>query len=63
MTTKTYLGDAVYVTDDGYQIELTTENGISVIDRIYLEPGVCKQLGHYMIEHNFIDIREFQDES
>lgn len=37
---KTYLGDGVYVTWNGYDFTLTTENGISVTNTIVLEPAV-----------------------
>ncbi|MGA3064155.1 MAG: hypothetical protein ABSD90_13175 [Methylocystis sp.] len=37
-TAKTYLGDGVYATFDGYQAVLTAENGVETTNRIYLEP-------------------------
>ena len=37
---RTYLGDAVYATFDGYMLTLTTENGIDITNTIHLEPGV-----------------------
>ena len=37
---KVYLGDAVYAEIDGYNIVLTTENGIEITNTIYLEPEV-----------------------
>ena len=37
---KTYLGDAVYVDIGAYGITLTTEDGISATNTIYLEPEV-----------------------
>ena len=42
---KQYLGDGVYVefvawVDGGFEIVLTTENGIDVTNRIVLEPDV-----------------------
>ena len=52
--TKIYLGDGAYAVWDGYNINLTTEDGISVTNRIVLEPVVLKALfefalrtGHY----------------
>ena len=44
---KTYLGDAVYASYDGYQIELTTEDGLQVTNRIYLEPQVLEAFSRY----------------
>lgn len=44
MENKTYLGDGAYAEFDGYGFWLTTENGIAVTNRIYLEPGVFKAL-------------------
>jgi hypothetical protein len=45
---KTYLGDAVYAEYDGYRIILTTEDGISVTNTIYMEPGTLKALDAYV---------------
>lgn len=47
MGKKTYLGDGVYANFDGYQIVLTTEDGYSVTNTIYLEPAVYTQLLRY----------------
>lgn len=41
---KRYLGDGVYVESDGFHIILTTEDGISTTNRIYLDNHVTKQL-------------------
>ena len=41
---KYYIGDAVYVEYDGYNVILTTENGISVTNTIVLEPEVWDDL-------------------
>ena len=43
-TNKAYLGDGAYVTFDGYGLMLTTENGISVTNEVYLEPAVYEAL-------------------
>jgi len=45
--TKTYLGDGVYASCDGYQIRLTTENGIETTNEIFLEPAVMDKLLEY----------------
>lgn len=45
---KNYLGDGVYVTYDGYNIILTTENGISVQDEIFLDPSVVEAFLRYI---------------
>lgn len=43
--TKTYLGDGVYVERDEWDsIKLTTENGITITNTIYLDPEVLKAL-------------------
>ncbi len=42
--TKEYLGDAVYVTYDGFHIVLTTENGISVTNEICIDRDVWESL-------------------
>jgi len=42
---KLYLGDAVYVElDDEDCVVLTTEDGVSVTNRIVLEPEVAREL-------------------
>lgn len=45
---KKYLGDGVYVSFDGYQLWLTTEDGISVTNTIALEPSVYEALVQYV---------------
>ena len=46
---KLYLGDGVYaeMSADGY-LALTTENGVSVTNTIYLEPEVIESLYDYI---------------
>ena len=46
---KQYLGDAVYCGFDGYNIILTTEDGRTVQNKIFLEPKVLKCLIDYCI--------------
>lgn len=41
---KTYLGDAVYADVGAYGITLTTSDGFSDTNTIYLEPEVLKAL-------------------
>lgn len=47
---KQYLGDSVYVSFDGYQICLTTENGLpdDPSNKIYLDPAVQIALIKYI---------------
>lgn len=46
---KEYLGDGVYAEWDDYSnLLLTTENGISVDNQIYLEPQVFAALERFM---------------
>lgn len=49
MEKKVYLGDGLYYAFDGNGVWLTAENGVSVSNRVYLEPEVLaaflKQLG------------------
>lgn len=47
---KQYLGDAVYIQFDGWNIILTTEDGISETNSIYMEPEVVAAFGRYMVE-------------
>jgi hypothetical protein len=48
MSGKEYIGDGVYVDFDGYNIVLTTENGISVTNTIVLDPTVIKSMLTYI---------------
>lgn len=43
-STKTYLGDSVYVEFDGFGLILTTENGYGSSNQIFLDPGVFDAL-------------------
>lgn len=43
-----YLGDAVYVSYDGYQIWLSTTDGLSITNQIALEPSVYESLLIYV---------------
>jgi hypothetical protein len=52
---KVYLGDGVYAEFDGENLILTTENGISVTNKIVLEPEVWGTLLMY--------IKRFEKES
>jgi hypothetical protein len=45
---KRYLGDGVYADIDRGMVKLTTEDGISVINIIYLEPEVIDALMRYV---------------
>lgn len=40
MENKIYLGDGVYVENDGYNVILTVHDGICEAQKIYLEPEV-----------------------
>lgn len=41
---KVYLGDGVYATFNGFEIILTTEDGINISNKIYLDPHVMDAL-------------------
>lgn len=47
MKNKRYLGDGAYVDYDGFGLVLTTEDGISATNTIYLEPKVWDALVEY----------------
>ena len=51
MENKEYLGDGVYVTTDGYMLELTTENGTKTDNTIFLEPAVFTAFIAYAKRH------------
>jgi hypothetical protein len=44
---KTYLGDGVYASYDGFHIILTTENGLRATNTICLEPDILEELVRY----------------
>jgi len=52
-TTKQYLGDSVYAEFTGYEIVLTTENGLphDPSNKIVLEPVVLEALFRYVVYH------------
>lgn len=45
---RRYIGDGVYADYDGYALQLTTENGVTVTNRIVIETEVWKALRDYM---------------
>lgn len=45
---KEYIGDGVYINNDGYSIILTTENGISTQNEIYLESAILRSMLDYI---------------
>jgi hypothetical protein len=45
---KEYLGDAVYIEWQDGMLKLTTENGISATNTIYLEPAVLAAFEDYV---------------
>ena len=46
--TKQYIGDGVYADFDGYYLVLTSENGLRVLNTIYIEPEVLQELEAYV---------------
>jgi len=46
---KRYLGDGVYVHRDGYQVVLTTTDGVRTTNTVYLEPEVVDALLAYLV--------------
>ena len=54
---KSYLGDGAYAKFDGYGIELTTEDGITTTNIIYLEPKTMKKLEN-LVEHIKAEIKK-----
>jgi hypothetical protein len=45
---KEYLGDGVYAEIENGMVKMTTEDGISVTNIIYLEPAVYEALKRYV---------------
>ena len=44
---KEYIGDGVYIDTNGFHIVLTTEDGLSVTNRIFLEPQYISGILNY----------------
>ena len=49
---KEYLGDGVYVDFDGYHIVLTTEDGVSATNTIFMDGAVITQLEAYIAKQS-----------
>lgn len=47
-TEKTYLGDGLYVWDDGYHICLGATNGLEWTNTVYLDDQVLDALKRYL---------------
>lgn len=45
---KQHLGDGVYIDFDGFQVILTSENGVEVFDTIYLDADTLGSLLHWV---------------
>jgi hypothetical protein len=45
---KTYLGDGVYAEWTGFDVVLTTENGIATTNTIMLEPDMVARLASWL---------------
>ena len=50
MEKKRYLGDGVYVENDGQRLILTAEDGIQATNTIYLEPEIVGRFMQYIAE-------------
>lgn len=60
---KLYLGDGVYAMFDGYHIRLTSEDGVSILHEIMLEPEVYAQLRAFAKEvNNKYNVKHFEEE-
>ena len=54
---KTYLGDAVYIeSENGGQVILTTSDGETDTNTIYLEPDVIAQMQHWLNIRGFLHL-------
>ena len=51
---KEYIGDGLYAEFDGYGVTVTSEDGISVLDRVYFEPEVLDGLNNYVARRRAI---------
>ena len=55
---KTYLGDSVYATFDGFSIILTTENGGEPSNTIIMEPQVCNALERFVDQLPLLEAKD-----
>ena len=69
MSDKKYLGDGLYFHYDGYQVWLTSEDGVRVINEVALEPAVlnnflsaCGELFNFSVVHFMKDRVEHPQE-
>lgn len=63
MKTKIYLGDGLYARDDGFQIWLTAEDGISIQNEVALEPAVLQSFIEFVARSRKLKITvEHQDQ-
>ena len=46
---KDYMGDGIYADDEGYAMRLTSENGISVLQEIVIEPFMLQAINRYAV--------------
>ena len=46
---KDYMGDGIYADDEGYTMRLTSENGISVLQEIVIEPLMLQAINRYAV--------------
>lgn len=61
---KRYLGDGVYVEcENDWMVVLTTENGESVQNRIYLEPGVLAAFLEWLYQSGFKKVNQTAKEN
>ncbi len=47
MPEQRYIGDGVYAGFDGYSLILETSNGVSITNRVCLEPEVLNKMDQY----------------
>lgn len=52
---KEYLGDGAYAEFDGHGINLTTEDGVSVQNRVYMESEVVVSFLRFSAKHLDVD--------
>lgn len=48
-----YLGDGLYVSDDGYQVELFAHNGFTKTNRVFLDQKVLEHFVKWVKQSKF----------
>jgi hypothetical protein len=57
---KTYLGDGVYANENGEYVVLTTEDGITITNTVYIDEDVWRALKRFVATREERNQRQFE---